>query len=322
MSSPKLPIDLLNPRWAAIVGALRSEGTIHKDRNGANITNTSLEYLQNLKEVVDGLIGQVDPKITEYYKIPHKGKRRAYYLNLPFIFSDVLINGMGLKAGNKIISDAGLPSLYVFASKENPSQVRLVATMLRWLFSGDGWITVFRDHLGQTHRVIGIAFSKHVNNAADKSPPRLIYQTVYLLKKFFDIRVSGPYMDRMRSYMAHGGKRTTAHWRIFIRGYNNLKKFYENIGFVENRKNELLKNALNTYERPKLGDGESLETVLVIAKNMKCVTSVDIVKRTKMSLGWAERLLKQGREEGHLRLAGRRHPLRGRGAYTYKWKGD
>lgn len=323
IKSPKLPVNLLDPQWGALVGAVRSEGTLRDDKNGSHIANTDLEYLEKLKNSIEGLLGQVNLEIRKYSRIPHDGTRTAYYLSVPFIFSDILMRGLELEPGNKILVDASLPNLYISRSNKNPPQVKIVTTMLRWLFSGDGWVTVFKDHLGQTHRVIGIAFSKLANNLTDKSPPKLLLQTVYLLKKFFGIKVNGPYMDKARSYMTTSGKRTTTSWKIFIRGYNNLKKFYENIGFVEKRKNELLKSALNTYERPKLGDGEALETVLEIAKNVKCVTSPDIVKKTKMSLSWAERLLKQSMEEGYLELIGGGHGLGGgRIPYVYKWIGD
>ena len=320
---PKLPVNLLDPRWGALVGAVRSEGTLRDDKNGSHIANTDLEYLEKLKNSIEGLLGQVSLEIKKYKKSPNR-IRPAYYLPLPFIFSDILMRGLKLEPGNKVLVDASLPNLYMSLSDENQSQIKIVATMLRWLFSGDGWITVFKDHLGQTHRVIGIAFSKCVNDLTDKCPPRLLHQTIYLLKKFFGIRVNGPYMDKVRSYMTPIGKRTTVGWKIFIRGYYNLKKFYENIGFVEKRKNELLKSVLNTYERPKLGNGESLETVFEIAKNMKCVTAPDIAKRTKLSLSWAERLLKLGMKGGYLTTAYERHRLRGGGmsAYVYKWAGD
>lgn len=323
VKSPKLPVNLLDPRWGALVGAVRSEGTLREDGNGSHIANTDLKYLEKLKNSIEGLLGQVNLEIKKYKKSPNR-IRLAYYLPLPFIFSDILMRGLELEPGNKILVDASLPNLYISLSNENPSQVKIVATMLRWLFSGDGWVTVFNDHLGQTHRVIGIAFSKRVNDPTDKCPPKLLLQTVYLLKKFFGIQVNGPYMDKTRSYITPSGKRTTASWRIFIRGYNNLKKFYENIGFVEERRNKLLKSALNTYEKPKLGDGESLKTVLEIAKNMKYVTAPNIVERTKMSLGWAERLLKLGMKGGYLTTAYERHRLEGGGmsAYVYKWTGD
>lgn len=321
---PKLPVNFSEPEWGVLVGAVRSEGTLHEDKNGLLITNANLEYMEKLKNSIDGLIGQVNLEIKQLSKIPHNGTQKAYYLSLPFIFSDILMRGLKLEPGNKVLVDASLPNLYMSISGENLSQIKIVATMLRWLFSGDGWITVFKDHLGQTHRVIGIAFSKRVSNPADKRPPKLLLQTVYLLKKFFGIKVNGPYLDRVRSYTTPRGKRTTAQWKIFIRGYNNLKKFHENIGFVEGWRNELLRSALNSYERPKLGDGESLETVLKIAKEMKRVTSPDIAKKTKISLGWAERLLQRGTKKGYLKITDGRHNFNGggRSPYVYEWAGD
>ncbi|MDI6884314.1 MAG: hypothetical protein QMD00_04210 [Hadesarchaea archaeon] len=320
---PNLPVNFLDPRWGTLVGAIRSEGTLRDDKNGSQIANTDLEYMEKLKNSIERLLGQVSLEIRKYSR-SHSRTRTAYYLSLPFIFSDVLIRGLKLEPGNKILVDASLPNLYMSFSHENPSQIEVVATTLKWLFSGDGWVTVFKDHLGQTHRVIGIAFSNRVSNPNNKSPPKLLLQTVYLLKKFFGIQVNGPYMEKAHSHMTPSGKITTTSWKVFIRGYNNLKKFYENIGFVEKRKNELLKSALDTYKRPKLGNGENLKTVLEIAKNMRCITSLDIVEKTKMSLGWAQRLLKHSMKEGYLKIIDERHKLKGggRSPYVYKWIGD
>ena len=282
-----------------------------------------MEYLQKLKELVDDLIGLVDLKITGYSKIPKKGKRMAYYLNLSFIFSDVLMNGLGLKAGHKTISDVCLPSMYTFASKENPSQVMLVATMLRWLFSGDGYISVFSDHLGQTHRVIGISFTKRIRDPDDRSPPRLLIQTAYLLKEMFGIRYNGPYAENnVRSYVFKGVKINTVSWRIFIRGYENLKKFNDNIGFVEFRKNKLLRQALNSYQRPKMGDRQRFEAVLMLAKDMKWVTAPMVADNHRISLKWAGRLLKLGREEGYLRVSRVAKFSNKSSHYIYEWIGE
>ena len=233
------------------------------------------------------------------------------------------MRGLKLDPGNKIQIDAALPKLYLSLSAKNPSHVKTVAALLRWLFSGDGWITVFRDHLGQTHRVIGISFSKSMKNPADRRPPKLLLQTAYLIEKFFGIGFNGPYLDKVYSYMTPNGKRTTAQWKIFIRGYSNLKKFYENIGFVENWKNELLNHALNSYQRPKLGDGENLKLVAKMVREMKCATAPGIAKKTKLSLSWTERLLKRGTKEGHLGVisGGKGRKNGGRTPYVYEWVG-
>ncbi|MFQ6129996.1 MAG: hypothetical protein ACE5OT_04210, partial [Candidatus Hadarchaeaceae archaeon] len=318
--SPNTYFRLSTHFWGRV---LSSEGTIRKTKDGLIITNTNVEYLEKLKNSIDGILGRLNLEIKPYSRIPNGGTRKAYYLSLSFIFSDILMKGLKLDPGNKIQVDAALPKLYLSLSAKNSSHVKTVAALLRWLFSGDGWITVFRDHLGQTHRIIGISFSKSVKNPADKRPPKLLSQTSYLLKKFFDIEFNGPYLDKVHSYTTPNGKRTTAQWKIFIRGYSNLKKFYKKIGFVEDRKNELLNRALNSYERPKLGDGESLRLVAKIASEMKCVTAPDIAKKTKLSLSWVERLLKWSAKEGHLRVMGGGQGCKngGRTPYVYEWVG-
>ena len=98
---PNLPINLLDYRWGALVGAVRSEGTIRKTKDGLLITNTDVEYLEKLKNSIDGILGRLNLEIKPYSRTPNGGTRKAYYLSLPFIFFRHSYEGFEVRPGQQ-----------------------------------------------------------------------------------------------------------------------------------------------------------------------------------------------------------------------------
>ncbi len=325
IENPKFPIKLLDKNLAAIIGALCSEGYLHK-AGGFAIWNKNKELMEELTAITNSYFKGMKLKLRTYLR---KDNSRAFYLVFPEICGNILICGLGLKPGKKPIVNSGIPKLYLELAKSKKTKA-ILSTFLSWIFAGDGWLTIFTDHLGQKHRVLGLGFSIDLTNKKQKEigPPKLLTNCAYILKKVFDIQYNGPFISSRSKYKDKFRKlRISYAYAIHIQSYENLKKFDELIRFPKSDKlnNQKLIKVLNSYIRPKRCDNRSLQDTIFLVKNLSAkglkVTKHVIKNETKLNINWIERLLKKAVDKEYIKIIGGGERLKGwrggRAPYIY-----
>jgi len=294
----KFPINFETQEWASIVGALLAEGSITK-RNGVGFWNKNPEFFQKFTNLLSKIL-----------KKGLKVKPKIYGCFLPTVFTKILMNGLKMPTGDKVLNDIRIPEIYLQSNDE-----KIIGSLLSWLFTGDGWITVFNDHLRQKHRTIGIGFGSKEKDFQ----PKLLKNTIELLNKI-GIRTPKPFQEIKKT---KNGK-FSYNWKLFIKGKRNLTIFKEKINFQTKNQQLLLKEAIKSFVRPKLSDNESLFLVIQAVQNATnqkgYATKYDIVKITNLKTKWIERLLKRAVNENKIKVidGGNRKEI-GYGKYPYKY---
>jgi len=295
------PINFMDTEWAGLVGALLAEGYINKDF-GVGFWNTDDEVISNFLEMTNKIISN-----------GVRVNKKVYGCFFPAIFGRILTSGLGFGAGDKTKINIGIPLIY-----KNSVNEELIKSLLSWLFTGDGWVTVFKDHLGQTHRTVGIGFGSSRKNKI----PRLLEDTLKLLKAL-NINYSRPLQeikekkDGSPSYF----------WKIFIKGKENLVNFKKRIGFRSSVKERILNMAIESYTMPKLRNGESLyllsDAIQKICRN-SLATKHEIAKITGLKTDRIESLLKEAKEKNLIKVVGGggKNPTGGRFPYVYEPTGN
>lgn len=294
----KFPINFKDKEWASLVGAILSEGSI-MSRSGVGFWNKNTEFFQKYVKLISSIV-QEGIEVRE----------KIYGCFLPTIFTKILIYGLKMPTGDKVLNDIGIPEVYLECNDEN-----FIGCLLSWLFTGDGWITVFKDHLGQKHRVIGIGFGSKEKDLQ----PKLLKDTIKLLNKM-KIKTNKPVQEIKET---EKGK-ITYNWKLFIRGKRNLTIFKEKINFQKKSQQILLSEAIQSFVRPKSQDNESLfvviETVQALSNEKRFATKHEIAQLTDFRIKWIERLLKRAVVENRLKIiGGGNRKESGYGKYPYRY---
>jgi hypothetical protein len=284
----EFPIDFLTMEWAGLTGAILSEGIITKNY-GVGFWNTDSDIAENYVRMVQ--------KIAE--RGPYEDKSFGYFL--PSLIGKILVRGLDFSIGGKVNGNVCIPEIYMTAKEESVKNY-----LLSWLFTGDGWVTLFKDHLGQKHRTIGICFGSKKRNEI----PNLIRDVIVLLDSL-GIKHSKHIFESRKT---RNGKDTYS-CKIHIKGKVNFVLFRERIGFQSEKKQKVLDESISSFEKPKLGDKESfnlmLKTIYELYAGGKEIDKHAIAEKTGISESWLERLLKRARDEELIRVVGGGNVLHG-----------
>ncbi|MBL7206071.1 MAG: hypothetical protein ISS36_00560, partial [Candidatus Aenigmarchaeota archaeon] len=313
----KFPIDFLNKEWATFVGGILSEGYLYKD-GSCQFWNTNKELMEEFLKITNKCT-RFNNKIRIYEKQHNKD---AYYINYPAIIGKILINGLNMKPGKKPIMNSGIPSLYLDLTP-NKKNYKITASLLRWIFAGDGWSVFCKDKkFNLKHRNIGLGFARNFQeseelivknilnnkNSMKKHAPKLLKDCGFLLYKHFDIKMKGPYLNKKKPFIFfHNGKKLiSVRWLGFIYSRNNLKKFEKFIGFPKacRKTNEKLKNGLKSFENIEFDHGETLYKTLKLCSDMGIITKHDVIKTTNLCSKWIENILTRARKNEFLIISG------------------
>jgi len=283
------PINFLKEDWGSFIGALLSECHI-KDTGEINFSNKDIELIKNFINFSNELTGLKETVKT--YK--RKNGKVYFYVNYPEIVGKILIRGLEIKLGKKTIQNPPIPPIYL-----NSNNFEIIGHLLSWLFSGDGWITIFKDHLGQTHRAIGICFGSSKKDQI----PQLLLDTMMLLDKL-NIKYNKPFQEIKTTKKG----KITYSWKIFIKGENNFVKFRERVNFATIDKRKKLDKMINSYVKPKLGNNESfllvVNSVNKISKIKGYATKHDICETAKLNKKWVEKILKRAVDRNCIKIVG------------------
>jgi len=285
----KFPIDFLTPEWSGFVGGMLAEGYLHLQYVG---------FWNTKKEIIEKFVG-LSRKI---FKTKVRIDEKNFGCFFPACIGHILIEGLELKFGNKTKENIRIPKIY-----KNCKNDEMKKSLLSWLFTGDGWVTLFRDHLGQVGRAVGIGFGSSERDRV----PLLLKDTMEMLDSY-EILYTKPFREKGR---IKSGK-ITYKWKIFIRGKQNLIRFKEKIGFQSTKKQRILEKCIESYIRPKLNDNQSLELVVKAINNLTFLgieaNKHNISKSINLREKWVERLLKRARDRKLVTVIGGGNRLNGR----------
>lgn len=295
IKNPKFPLILIDPKWAAIEGAVRGDGSLYSD--GSVTFAGKKDFVVHLTKIVKDALG--DFKVT-----PRLHRGNIYRVRFPAILGQALIKGLRLDPGNKIETNPHLAGLYLKLDPRVDSMIidgyqisskeatDIIKTELQWLFSTDGWIN--------SNRFVGLGFKA-------RSASNLLNDVALQLEKL-QIRVDGP-----RYYRVDGG-----FWsRLEITSKKYLELFKEKVGFipVDNENNEKLLRIIRTYQKPRFKRNESLLEFTNAAKTLlkkgKKITVPDLAKEMSWHVETARVRLNKLVDAGLLSLLKRGGSLRG-----------
>ncbi|MDD5132964.1 MAG: hypothetical protein PHD81_03480 [Candidatus Nanoarchaeia archaeon] len=281
------PINFLTEEWAGLVGALLSEGCMTKEYD--------LTFWNKDKEVINKFIiltEKIIPKAVYFSKY-----KDAYYCILPKIISQLLIHGLDFHIGDKVNADPKIPKIYRDLNLSNPKNKEIIRSLISWLFTGDGWISLFKDYLGKTHRHMGIGFSIISKNKA----PRLLEDTHTLIKKF-GIHPQKLNFSKKTSYFKKNKLQITESWKFFIHGKRNFEIFRDNINFQDTRRKEILQKSIKSFVKPNLRKGEPIVKIVNSVINLSPCNKHNILKDTGLNLKRIEILLKEAKDKGFVKV--------------------
>lgn len=256
----------MNKELAFILGALVSEGSFHNKQILFN--NKDNEFYDKVKR---SILSQF--KGIQLYERNIKGNctELSIYEQKAVMF----LENIGLKRKSK---EKEIPFSILQSKKEH------ITSFLKALFEGDGSVSTFVD---KRHN------GKSIQVAYDSNSEELIKQLKSLLLNF-GIVSNNPYED----------KRSNC-FKLYLSSYDNISKFYKEIGFFSKRKNLKLKTIersnpsrlsktdfipfLNDYLRRKYTNSfisrNNFDRYNSIDKNYKKLVSI-IDKEDKKLINW------------------------------------
>ena len=238
------------------------------------------ELLDELNKYFNIYIGKIKPTIRQ--------DSICYNMQLSSIIK-IIYRLSGLKTKNRqIISNNGLP-YWIFSSSEDFQKL-----LLRRLWDTEGSAPVNKKMcFGQSIALNGISenipfypkrksFVKCKNKTKIlNAPPNLLVSIQLLLYKF---EISS-YIKPHRLYKKKSGL-VVCDWHLLISYYPNIKNFYDKIGFGLERKQEKLKECLDSYTRRYPKDKLIRENeILNIIKDLNKFTILDIENQIDLSRG-------------------------------------
>ena len=175
-------------------------------------------------------------------------KSNFFRIRFPRLVYDVLTFSLGMKAGEKVITNAGYPD-FVFNSCETWNSV------IDQAISDDGWIG---------KQCVSIVITVDATERS-RAPKILIHDKTIFNKQ--GIKVNGPKLWKKYQLNLKGKKHIREQWHIFITGKDSFTKLHF-IGISHKGKNLLIKKTLQSYKQDQFTDGENIFVALRKCKEL------------------------------------------------------
>lgn len=206
---------VMNKHLAFLLGALVSEGSFHQEKIIFN--NSDKEFYNTVRQIIYEQFNG-----TRLYERKIKGN----CFELDFYHQNAVrfLKNIGLKESKS--SEKEIPFSILRSSKE------VIAEFLRALFEGDGSVAY---HVDRRHG------GKNLYVTYDSKSQHLIEQLKVLLLTF-GIVTTRPFRDKRNGC-----------YKLIITGYDNIKRFKQEIGFFSRRKKDKLAkiDSLNSLRMSK-----------------------------------------------------------------------
>ncbi len=205
----------LDEKLAFILGSLASEGSLNKKR--IEFCNVDENWINEFEDKWKKIFP--DSKLHKFNKNPRSfGKKKYFTLECHYRHTIEFLENIGLKLVKSKFR--AIPKLIL----QSPKNV--VVEFIKSYFEGDASITYAGgDGRGRVAEFALISRSE-----------KLIEQFQILLLRFG--------MDTSKRFDKY---RDT--WKLYIRGYRNILRFYKELGFLYERKNKNLEYTVFTYKK-------------------------------------------------------------------------
>jgi len=240
--NPKFPMNFNNKRGAQIIACIFFDG---------GITSSSLLpfYFNKENVLVDRMIENIKSIVGDIYYKKVKDKKNVFSVLFPQILGRILVNGLSLPIGQKVLKIPSLPTFVLTTGLE------LQKAFLQQAFDDEG-----------SAKMSGCKTIQLSQHSSQKVPPIRLIQLKEMIERF-GIRVNGPYFSGLRKtikgYTSYG-------WSIHITNQTDTRLFEEKINFTLERQRNKLDNLLNSYtEPPRFRRRTAQEEFLKICEELK-----------------------------------------------------
>lgn len=224
IKNPKLPINILTPEFALIVGGILGDGGIEKNKLRVWYFNQELQQLESFISAMLASFGNVGFAF-------HRSISGTPCVIFPKV-TGLILETIGLTAGNKNYKNFGIPAAFM-----KTKNIKVANALLRRLFDDDG--TVFNHH---NSRAVALTSPKIIRENTNSNPPKILLDVKKILEKN---NVKSKIF--VKGIVIKNNEEKTVYWQLNITGKENLQNFYNRIGFGLERKQNKLREALNRY---------------------------------------------------------------------------
>lgn len=260
--NPKLPLNFNTKEGAQIISAFLFDGGITK--------NLIPFYVNNDEALVSKLLRNIEKTIGEIdynRKFDDRNRRnKTIKIEFPKILGYILVKGLGMIPGKKVLTNAKIPSFIINSSKT------LKRSFLQQAFDDEGSLS--KNKCGRSIQLIQYNSSKE--------PPERLLQMKKLLMDF-GISVTGPYGPIGKK--ATKSRYSTYGWMIEISNQSDLWLFAQEINFYLPRKRQRLFEMLNSYSLPpRFKKGKIKEEILNVCRKLKQANNKITIKNISKEL--------------------------------------
>ncbi|MFH1473553.1 MAG: LAGLIDADG family homing endonuclease [Candidatus Aenigmatarchaeota archaeon] len=218
--NPKIPFNFNTVDGATVLSSIFYDGGINSNLLPHYSNPDNVELRKSVFDSFTNVFGTFKSKKSNPLENPQ--------LYFPKIVGVILVYGLGLSYGRKVVNNPSIPE-FLFESSEE-----IKSSFLRQAFDDEGSVH-------KTKRNISFKLA-----SSSERPAKLLTGVKCLLESL-NIESNGPhYVD---TYNTKNGI-TASRWRISVTHQDNLKKFYEKIGFHSSYKKNRLKNIIHTLKYP------------------------------------------------------------------------
>jgi hypothetical protein len=261
--NPKLPFNFNTVDGATVISSVFHDGGINSNKLPHYSNPDNLELRQRVYEAFKNVFGD----FTSRKSNPSENQQ----LYFPKIVGIVLIYGLGIPFGRRTINNPSIPN-FLFNAQDT---VR--ASFIRQAFDDE-------SHVHKTQRNISLKLS-----SGTKNPSNLMVNDKAILEGL-GIEAGGPhYID---CYDTKDGNRNYR-WSILISHQDNLKRFYEIVGFQSTYKQKRLQEIVNTLKRYSYPTRRASKIYQCACRNLQKRYGFITSRELSMELGRSQELSKK-----------------------------
>lgn len=261
--NPKIPFNFNTVDGATVISAIFHDGGINIRRQPHYSNPENLELRQKVYEAFTNVFGNFASKKSNPIE-----NQQLYF---PKIVGIIITYGLGIPCGRRVTNNPSIPR-FIFHSSDN-----VKSAFVRQAFDDE-------SHVHRTQRNISLKLS-----SGSKKPSNIIIDDKDLLENL-GIDVSGPhYID---CYTGKDGA-SAYRWYILISHQDNLKMFYEKVGFHSAYKQKRLQEIVQTIKCHHYSTKKTHEIYQIACRNLQKRYEFITSRELAIELGRSQELAKK-----------------------------
>lgn len=278
IENPNLPFKFNSPEGTKFIAAILHDGGV-RTRNSPFYSNYVISKRKEISTTANKIFGKI--------KVSFKTKS----IEFPIIIGIILTRGIGLKRGNKVVSNPKIPE-FIF-NLENKS----ISSYLRQAYDDDGFVVKGKRN---NHKMVGITCN--TGHISDPPKPNLLIDIKRLLDKLGiptqrTIKKSKSKFSQKKNYLSQ-------EWKLLITGLYSLSKFQEGVDFGLDYKNKnltfIIKKLRKDSKKPQNPNNLSEKLALEVCRRKRVVDKYILASETNFSPLWSRALLNKLVNKGYL----------------------